>query len=317
VDPARRLADALGVEVGTETSRVTVGDTSMDARMPDSRRSVESFADWLFADQPRIGAKVRKNPLYRELADALVGMHEMASVTIVEQELQTGRYDEVILDTAPTRHALEFLDCPARLAEMLEARTVRWVAAMATRADPALADSPPSRGVVAWGKRRVQALLGSVAGDQAIRDVSALFEDLLAVRGRWLELLRSVERRFAAEATRHWVVCTPTTAAIDDAQHLLRELERRGRVVHRVLLNRSVRAVPSWLTDLDARGDSRLRAIQQAMLEEYRARARQTRAARRRLGPDVPLAGLPAWPSSDPRAILVGLADALGEILRR
>ena len=160
-------------------------------------------------------------------------MHEMVCVAIVNQELASGRYDEVVLDTAPSRHALEFLDYPERLAQMLESRTLRWLSSMAAYSGVSLDDQPQGRGLVAWGKRRVQALLGKVAGQLAMRDVSALFSDLIGVRERWLELLHEVQLRLDSKQTRYVVVSAPSAASIEDAAHLLMELGRRSRSSHR------------------------------------------------------------------------------------
>jgi anion-transporting ArsA/GET3 family ATPase len=319
VDPARRLADALGVHVGIESAPVRIDGVELYARMPDARRSVDLFADWLFAEERSMGDRVRANPLYRELADALVGMHEMVSVAIVNQELETGGYDEVVLDTAPTRHALEFLDYPARLVDMLEARTVRWIAAMAAHSGVSLEGQPRNKGLAAWGKRRIQALLGKVAGTLALGDVSALFAELIAVRERWLGLLLAVEQRLASAETRYLVVTTPSGAAIDDADYLLLELHRRGRHPSRILVNRVVESLPAWLTQVQPVTDPCLAAVQRAYLAEYRARVLQSQRARERLAAttDVPLTLLPALRTTDPRVILTGLADALAGLSSR
>jgi len=315
VDPAQRLADALGVQVGIDAAPVAIDGVRLHARMPDSRRSVDQFADWLFAEHPATGQRVRNNPIYRELADALVGMHELVCVALVNQELESGAYDEVVLDTAPTRHALEFLDYPTRLVEMLEARTMQWVAAMAAHASVPLDHPPTTRGLLAWGKRRIQALLGRVAGTLAIHDVSALFTDLTAVRERWLGLLYQIRERLMSDRTRYLVVSTPAAAALDDADHLLIELSRRGQAASGVLLNRVVDRVPDWLAGLEPGADGALRTLRDAYLSEYIGRARQSRQASARLAQltsgSVAVGRLPALPTSDPRAILTGLADAL------
>jgi anion-transporting ArsA/GET3 family ATPase len=250
------------------------------------------------------------------LADALVGMHEMVSIAIVNRELESGDYDEVVLDTAPSRHALEFIDYPARLVAMLEGRTVRWLAAMADHAGASVDDPPNDRSVIAWGKRRVQALLGKVAGHLALRDVSALFNDLIAVRSRWLELLNAVRQRLDARETRYLVVSAPSAASVDDAQYLVLELGRRGRFTHRLLVNRAVDSVPRWLTSVHPSRDATLVKVHQAYLAEYRSRVVQTQRACARLaeaaGAQVPLTRLPALQTTDPRVILTALADALG-----
>jgi anion-transporting ArsA/GET3 family ATPase len=315
VDPARRLADALGVELGSETVRVEIDGIEFDAQMPDPRRAVGQFAGWLFAEDAARGQRIRQNSLYRELSDALVGMHEMMCVTLVDQELGSGRYDHVVLDTAPSRHALDFVDYPARLVAMLEARTLRWVGQLAAHAGASLARRPEGRGLLAWGKRRIAGLVANLVGGPAVHDLAAFFGDLAAVRGRWLGLLRSVERRLSAEHTRFWVVTGPSGAAMDDAEYLIRELERRELVTDRVLINRVQKDVPDWLTALGQAPASPLGGLVRSYLTEYEARALQTRRTQERMvrlvPPGTPLSLLPALRTTDPRTILRALSGEL------
>lgn len=314
VDPARRLADALGVEIGTEACRVEVGGTTLHARMPDSRQSVDRFAEWLFEDREAL-ARVRANGMYRELGNSLAGVHELISIAFVDHELGSGLYDEVILDTAPSRHALEFLDYPARLGRMLEARTLEWVAGLARLAGAALDARPDERGLLSWGKKRVGNLVSHLVGAQAIRDIAALFAEFVPVRERWLTLVRSVERRMRSDSTRYVIVSGPSGSSLDDADYLLGELRARQLMPSEILLNRAVDEIPPWLVALDDAADPALAAALVAYRSEFRARVLQTRIARERLddlgSARLPVHGLPALRTADPRAILEALATAL------
>lgn len=319
IDPARRLADILGVALGTDTTRVFLEGTELYARMPDPRHSVEKFAQWLFAGDAIRGERVRRNPLYRELSDALVGMHELVCVTIVDQELRSGYYDQVILDTAPSRHALDFIDYPARLVSLLETRTLRWVAQLAANGGPP-SQRPGAHGLVAWGRRRLQTVVASLVGAPAIRDVAEFFGDLMAVRARWLELLKGVEQRLNAEHTRFWVVAGPSGAALDDAEYLIRGLEQRSLAAERVLINRVPEPIPAWLGELEHDSDHALGRLIRDYLDDYQARHLQARRARERItrliSPGTTLECLPALRTADPRAILEALADTLGRTQR-
>lgn len=314
VDPARRLADALGVEIGIEACRVEVGGTALHARMPDSRRSVDRFAEWLFEDPEALG-RVRENGMYRELGNSLAGVHELISIAFVDHELGSGLYDEVVLDTAPSRHALEFLDYPARLGRMLEARTLEWVAGLARLAGAALDERPGERGLISWGKKRVGNLVSHIVGAQAIRDIAALFAEFVPVRGRWLSLVQSVERRMRSPDTRYVIVSGPSGSSLDDAAYLVDELRARSLSPSEILLNRAVDEIPPWLEALDEGAAPELGPALRAYRSEFLARALQTRIARERLADlasaKLPVRGLPALRTADPRAILEALATAL------
>ncbi len=314
VDPARRLADTLGVEVGIEACRIEVGGTTLHARMPDSRYSVDRFAEWLFED-PEALRRVRDNGMYRELGNSLAGVHELISIAFVDHELGSGLYDEVVLDTAPSRHALEFLDYPARLGRMLETRTLEWVAGLARLAGVALDDRPDDRGLLSWGKKRVGNLVSHLVGAQAIRDIGALFAEFVPVRGRWLSLVQSVERRMRSADTRYLIVSGPSGSSLDDTEYLLDELRARSLPPSEILLNRAVDEIPPWLDALDGDSAPELASALAAYRAEFRARALQTRIARERLADlastSLPVRGLPALRTADPRAILEALATAI------
>jgi anion-transporting ArsA/GET3 family ATPase len=314
VDPARRLADALGVELGIDASRVEIDGVELWARMPDSRESVDRFAEWLFVD-PQALERVKNNGMFRELGDSLAGVHELVCVAFVDHELQSGRWDHVVLDTAPSRHALEFFDYPGRLARMLEARTLKWIAGLARFADVAL-DESPSRGLLAWGRRRVGALVGNLVGASAIHDIAALFGEFLLVRERWLELVRRVEQRLADAGTQFVVVTGPSGASLDDAEFLLEELEARRFSRGALVLNRAAAGVPDWLEELRLRsdGDGALADAIERHAQEWAARAAQTARAERRLkkiAKRVPLCRLPALSASDPRRVVATLASEI------
>ena len=282
--------------------------------MPDSRSSVDRFAEWLFED-PEALARVKANGMYRELGNSLAGVHELISIAFVDHELGSGLYDEVVLDTAPSRHALEFLDYPARLGRMLEARTLEWVAGLARLAGVALDARPGDRGLLNWGKKRVGNLVSHIVGADAIRDIAALFAEFVPVRERWLALVRSVEARMRSATTRYVIVSGPSGSSLDDAEYLLGELRARQLAPSEILLNRAVDAMPPWLAALDDNIDPALAAALAAYRAEFRARVVQTQIARERLGDiasaRLPIRGLPALRSSDPRAILEALAAVL------
>ncbi|MFO0564766.1 MAG: ArsA-related P-loop ATPase [Polyangiaceae bacterium] len=316
VDPARRLADALGVRIGIEACPIQVDGTELFARMPDARGSVDLFVNWLF-DDPAARERVFQNGMYRELSSALAGVHELISVAFIDHELGSGRYDEVVLDTAPSRHALEFLDYPGRLGRMLEARTLEWMVGLSKLAGATIEDRPDERGLLAWGRKRVGHLVSNLVGVKAIRDIAALFSEFLPVREKWLGLVHSVERRIHARSTRYVIVTGPSGSSLDDAEFLLGELSERSLAPAALLLNRAVERTPDWLGSLHARRaeEPSLDAALGAYQEEYRARAAQTEHALERLKgltrAKTPLVALPTLRTSDPHEILVTLASEL------
>lgn len=311
VDPARRLADALGVSLHEEASTIDIDGAPLWARMPDSSRSLDRFVDWLLPE-PEARARLRSNAMYRELGDALAGVHELVAVGQLEQDVASGGFDEVVLDTAPSRHALELFDYPGKIGRMLEARTMAFAAGLGRLAESTLETRPDERGLFAWGKRRAGELVSGLLGKEAVLATGALFLELQGARERWLELVQQSEARLASASTRYVVVSATSGAALDDASYLARQLRERKLATTALVLNRcrdGSRALPV----LD--GAHPLAAMVGELRDEDARLGAQTAAARRRLererrSPTV-LTCLPALDASDPRRILLELASAL------
>ncbi len=316
VDPARRLADALGITLGKDAVVVPIGGVTVHALMPDSRAATEQFTRWLFENDSVAADRFMNNRLYLELADAIPGMHEVVCAGIVDQALRSGAYDAVVLDTAPSRHALQFMDYPAKLAEMLEARTIQWVAGLAVTAKAGI--KRPRSGIIAWGRRRLQRLVGALVGAEAISDVSALFAELLPVRDRWVALLRRVEQRMQSASTRYLVVTGLTGAAVADAEYLGRQLANRTVSVSHVLLNRAALSTdapaidPAWVA-----GHPELAELAEHYSSIQRVTRGRTEEVLRRLASDFSHAQIQPLPelAVAPREILLDLATHLDRVI--
>ena len=327
VDPARRLADAMGTEVGRLAQPVSLGarsDGYLFARMPDPRMSLDDFVQWLFED-PVQRARVIGNPAYRELGDSLAGVHELITIGLLQTEADSGAYDEIVLDTAPSRHALAFLTYPSRLLGLLESRALAWLAALASAADRSMAEERPKTGLFEWGRSKAEALMGKLVGLEGLRSLSALFADMVSVRERWASLARRTNALLHDPTTRYLIISAPTGGAMADASYLVHNLSKTGLRPTAVVLNRAETEAPSCEQHLlraleaDAHGlaEQRREALVQAlnkMREEHRQRGAAAEAATmhlRTIAPgNTPIIRLPFVHRAEPQAIVTALADA-------
>jgi anion-transporting ArsA/GET3 family ATPase len=130
IDPARRLADALGVETLDDQERPVATDLlarsggSLSAMMLDTKRTFDEIVS-RYAPDPQTLERIFANPIYQNLTDALAGSREFSAVERLHQLHVSDRYDLIVLDTPPARHALEFLDAPRRLTGLLDAQLLR------------------------------------------------------------------------------------------------------------------------------------------------------------------------------------------------
>jgi anion-transporting ArsA/GET3 family ATPase len=123
IDPARRLADALGLDVLDDTPRAV--NANLSALMLDSKRTFDALIDRV-APSDEARDEVLANPIYRQLSSAVAGTQEFTAIAKLYDLDAAGEFDVLVLDTPPSRNALDFLDAPDRLTGFLQGRAIRW-----------------------------------------------------------------------------------------------------------------------------------------------------------------------------------------------
>jgi anion-transporting ArsA/GET3 family ATPase len=241
IDPARRLADALGVgKLGNEPQEIpreqltALGvpeDGGLFAMMLDMKRTFDDLVE-RFAESPAARDKVLANPIYRHISDALAGSVEYSAMEKVFQLCEQERFDLIIVDTPPAQHALDFLDAPQRMVDFLESRIVQILI------HPAMAAGRFGFKVFHRGARKILQLLERVSGLGFLEDISEFlmaFEHMSegfrdrAVQVR--ELLLGPEASFI-------LVAGPARESALQAEQLHDRLEATGVPLSAVLINR-------------------------------------------------------------------------------
>ncbi len=246
IDPARRLADALGIS-GIDSSPIEVplreasgfapggGPGRLDALMLDPKSVFDRIVtEMTEADEAR--ARILDNRYYQHLSQALAGNTEYAAMLLVDEYLETERYDLLIVDTPPSDHALDFLRAPHRLREFLEGRFVRALAA------PTL--SAGRFGARLFG-RSVQATLGlieRIGGRGFIGDLSEFLAAIGGLSEGFLERASRVERVLLGEHANFVLVCGAMSRSGRSAFDFLDALEALEVNLAAVVVNR----VPAW-----------------------------------------------------------------------
>lgn len=315
IDPARRLAGAMGVPVTDEVTLVPLAAAKgrLSALMPDPRRSMRAFIDYLFADEPEAKARVLSNKLYIGLADAAAGVHELVAMNLVARAATDGDFDVVVIDTAPSRHAIDFVTYPARLAALLGGRSVSWLAGLAQRSGGA---APAPRGLLSWGTGHVEHLLARVTGPNLVRDTADLFGDLALVRERFVSLTRRASELLLGERVAYALVAAPTAAARDDVLFLAARLEKLGRRPRAIVLNRADTRPAPWVSALRAgRGVApSITDVLDALEEERSTRSSAADGLAAHLHAKLPWASivrLPYVEASAPEVIVAALSSEL------
>ena len=127
IDPARRLADSLGIgPLGNEPQRVPIEGVVYDAMMLDMKATWDGVIH-RFSPSEEARDRILANRYYQLASTRLAGSHEFMAMQRLYELVESGDYDVVLLDTPPSRHALEFLQAPKRLAGLFDEGVMTWI----------------------------------------------------------------------------------------------------------------------------------------------------------------------------------------------
>lgn len=323
VDPARRLAQAMGVEIDEDVHAVHMdpaADGKLFALMPEPRASTPTFARLLFEGRPDDLDRVMKNPVYRTMADAAASMHEIVSLILVAKAVEDGGWDYVVIDTAPSRNALDFVSYPGRLAVLFEGRAVGWLGSLAQRVQKGEVEE--SGGFFAGPQKRVEQLFSRILNARFLRDLTQLFADLALVKDRFARFARIAEALMLGERTVYVLVAAPSGSAQADAVFLAKRLKRMEQEASLVLLNRADEKPPAWVETLKQATvgwpalESALQQVEIEMASRRRAGDRLAQALKKDLAGLTQLR-LPTVEAADPAVIVKDVAGRLGPELTK
>ena len=237
IDPARRLADALGLPEDGNTehlvdpSRLAAaglnGDGELWAMTLDAKLTFDELIERNAADAETRDAVLR-NPIYRQLSGAVAGSQEYMAMEKLYELHESGRYDLVVLDTPPTRNALDFLDAPGRLSRFIDSRSLQFFRA----------SGRASLGLVGRGAGALFSVLKRATGMDLLRDLADFFNAFGDMAEGFRDRARRVEALLREDRTTFLLVTSPRSAAIADADYFHRKLNETGMPFGGVIVNR-------------------------------------------------------------------------------
>ena len=229
IDPAKRLADALGLEGLTGTPSRIDGDWPGElwALMLDTK---STFDDLVVANAstPEQGDRILQNRFYRNISGALSGTQEYMAMEKLYELHQRDDFDLVVVDTPPTRNALDFIDAPRRLSRFLDHRLFRMITA-------------PGRGVMKAVNMAAQTFLRTVAkvvGAEVIDDAVAFFQAFEGMEEGFRERADAVLQLLSDDDTAFVLVASPRRDTIDEARYFAERLAEADITVRALVVNR-------------------------------------------------------------------------------
>ena len=227
VDPARRLAQALGLDgIGTDIVPVEgAGPGAMSVAMLDTKAGWDDLVRRHARDAASAG-RIIANPLYHNITSRFVNSHDYIAMEKLHELGAGGEWDVVVVDTPPSRNALDLLDAPTRMREFFGGRLLRWLTL------------PYRSRALSLASRPFFQIADRILGAQFLADIGEFFSLLQSMEQGFIARASAVEATLRSAATASVVVTGPEPAPSAEAVHLLRELRRRAMEARLLVVNR-------------------------------------------------------------------------------
>ncbi|HSE09119.1 MAG TPA: ArsA-related P-loop ATPase [Nocardioidaceae bacterium] len=259
IDPARRLAQSMGIETLDNTPRPVPGvegEGSLDAMMLDMKRTFDEVVE--SQASPEKAAQILANPFYQALSSSFAGTQEYMAMEKLGQlhkdAIKTGKWDLIVVDTPPSRSALDFLDAPERLSSFLDGRFIRILLA-------------PARGparLMTAGLSVVTNAMTKILGAQVLRDMQTFVAAFDTLFGGFRQRAQKTFALLQAPGTAFVVVAAPEPDALREAAYFVERLAGEQMPLAGLVVNRAGRVSLTGLSGdqamaaaerLDARAD--------------------------------------------------------------
>jgi anion-transporting ArsA/GET3 family ATPase len=243
VDPAKRLADALGLDgIGNAEHRVpdeafrSAGlkpRGELWAAMLDTKEAWDRLVQ-RHAPDARTARRILDNPLYQNVSGRFVQSHEYIAMERLYEIHSEGDYDLIVVDTPPTRNALDFLEAPQRMADFFSSRFLRWLTV------------PYRSRLVNLASRPFYQVADRILGSQFLQDIAEFFILFQTMYAGFVERAEAVGRLLHDRRTTFVVVSTLEAAPLREAEFFIDALAEKRFHMGAVVLNK---VLPSYLLD--------------------------------------------------------------------
>jgi anion-transporting ArsA/GET3 family ATPase len=240
IDPAKRLANSLGLDkLSNKPTRIDLRtlDASnkaapMHAMMLDTKSTFDDLVH-KNAKTPARAEKILNNRFYQAISGALSGTHEFMAMEKLYELDNEGKYDLIVIDTPPTRNALDFLEAPKRMTSFLEGRLLKWFLL------PAIGGGKGIFKIANFAAVQFLKVVQKIVGAQVLSDTAEFFANFEGMYEGFKERAQAVYELLRQPSTSFVVVTAPSEQAVDEALFFARtlnsyRLEFGGLVVNRL-----------------------------------------------------------------------------------
>ncbi len=220
IDPARRLANSLGIDaIGSTRQQIELErfrqlglepKGELWAMMLDMKEAFDHLVKRHAPDE-ETQKEILNNRFYHYFSTSLAGTQEYAASERLYELHEDGDFDLIVLDTPPTTHALDFLEAPRRLADAVESKALQWLY------KPGILSGSPARGILSVGSSYVTRTLGKFTGTELLEELRVFLQIFSSMFEGFENRARIVEELLYGEPTGFTVVTAPDTLSTEEA----------------------------------------------------------------------------------------------------
>ena len=235
VDPAKRLANALGLErFGNTETRIpneAFASSGIEPRgelwaaMLDTKQSWDDLVR-RHAPDPKTRDAILANKLYQNISGRFVQSHDYIAMERLYEIHTAGTYDLIVVDTPPTRNAIDFLEAPGRMADFFSSRLLRWLTA------------PGKSRVMNLASKPFYTVADRILGTQFLQDIGEFFGLFQQMAPGFVQRAEAVTRTLSDRRTTFIVVSTLEAAPVREAEYFIEALEERKLHLGALVLNK-------------------------------------------------------------------------------
>jgi anion-transporting ArsA/GET3 family ATPase len=230
VDPAQRLKTTLGISEG-QNAVIKVGKGQLEAAIIDSKKTFDEFV--LKATGRAPGAeRILHNKLYQQLSTTLAGSQEFTSLEALYTAYESKNYDLIVLDTPPSKHAIDFLNAPQKISALFQEGVAKWFRASDT-------NQGFMASVLHSGTKQVFKILESLTGSDFIKELSEFFVLIESWQTRLADRTTNVHRMLVHTSASFVLISSLDEAKLKEAEYFAREIKKGGFHLRGFILNRS------------------------------------------------------------------------------
>jgi len=252
IDPAKRLANSLGLDQLADEPQEIKADMfpqkppgSLSAMMVDTKRTFDRVVI-KYSHSPDASRTILNNRLYQYISNMLAGSQEYMAMEKLYEIAHDYDYDLIVLDTPPTRHALDFIEAPKKMINIISDSILKWFLS------PTLFASKAGINILRRGSEKILSVFDRLAGFKFLHELSEMLLLMSELLGGFQNRAQEVYKLLRQEDVGFLLVTTPQKTALEDAFFFYKKIQDEGLPFAGFIINR---VHPNFLTSKDPYGN--------------------------------------------------------------